>query len=266
MGRGLATDRPQGQSGIAPAGAGAGLTSAKNDADIIFMGHVIEPRHHDAESASPRYRFAEALADAAADGAKSERTRARLQAACCDLLEQAGPSTLIVADICRRAQVAHGTFYLYFRDTRHILHETLTGFVAFLKSTMRKAARAGDGDRIVQTTAAYVALFERNRGLMRCLVSRLEDFPEATAAFEALNRDWATIVAAAIARRAAREGRDDLPPREELLRRAYALGGMVDQYLVALFFGQDAMLASLSRDRDALVRTLSHIWTRGMAP
>lgn len=52
---------------------------------------------------------------------KSERTRGSLQAAACRLLENVPPSELKVSDICRGAGVAHGTFYVYFRDIRHML-------------------------------------------------------------------------------------------------------------------------------------------------
>ena len=41
---------------------------------------------------------------------------------------------------------------------------------------------------------------------------------------------------------------------------------MVDQYLIMLLFGRDRTLASVSRDRDAVVDTLSLIWERGMEP
>lgn len=215
---------------------------------------------------APIHRYADIVADAAADGRKSERTQARLQAATCRLLERIPADGLRVADICREAGVAHGTFYLYFRDTRHILGETLAGFVGFMQETMRHAAREPGVDRGRRTTAAYVALFEENAGLMRCLVSRLDEFPEAGEAFQRLNREWTATVVDSRLRRLAREGRAGTIAREELLRRAYALGGMVDQYLIMLVFGGDATLASVSRDRDAVVETLSLIWERGMEP
>jgi hypothetical protein len=41
---------------------------------------------------------------------------------------------------------------------------------------------------------------------------------------------------------------------------------MVDQYLIALLFGRDQTLSAVSRDREAVVRTLSLIWERGMEP
>ena len=61
-------------------------------------------------------------------------------------------------------------------------------------------------------------------------------------------------------------GRADVIARQELLRGAYVLGGMVDQYLIMLLFGRDRTLASVSRDRDAVVDTLSLFWERGMEP
>lgn len=205
-------------------------------------------------------RFGDALIHGTRMAPKAERTRARLQSAICLLLDDTAPADLKVADIARAAGSAHGTFYTYFPDIRAALAETLTGFVGFLQVRMRDAARAGDTqqDRARQATAAYVQLFEENRGLMRCLVTRLEPFPEASAAFERLNREWTETVVAAWARRSD-------TPRDELLRRAHALGGMVDQYLIMLHFGSDPDLTRISRDRAAVIETLSHIWQQGMS-
>lgn len=211
------------------------------------------------------FRFAVRLVDEAAACRKAERTQARIQAAACRLLDDRTANELKVAEICAEAGLAHGTFYLYFRDVRHLMAETLTGFVAFMQASMRGAARIGGRDRIRASNAAYVALFEENAGLMRCLVSRVDDFPEAAEAFQALNRDWAATVVEARLRQLARAGQA-APPRDELMRRAYALGGMIDQYLIALFFGRDTTLAEISKDRDAVVATLSLIWERGMEP
>lgn len=211
------------------------------------------------------FRFADRLVEQAAAGRKAERTQARIQGAACRLLDDRTANELKVAEICAEAGLAHGTFYLYFRDVRHLMVETLTAFVAFMQASMRGAARIGGRDRIRASNAAYVALFEENAGLMRCLVSRVDDFPEAAEAFQTLNRDWAATVVEARLRQLTRAGQAS-PPREELMRRAYALGGMIDQYLIALFFGRDATLAEISKDRDAVVATLSLIWERGMEP
>lgn len=222
-----------------------------------------------AEAAPSPIAFADALAALGASARKADRTRLRLQEAACRLLDRMPADTVRVADICAEAGVAHGTFYVYFQDLRHLLAETLRAFVDFLQAALHRAARAAGsagGDRVRETTAAYVALFEGNAGLMRCLVSRPEEFPDASDAFQGLNRDWTETVVEARLRQMRRAGQPAPPSREDLLRRAYALGGMVDQYLIMLLFGRDETLAALSGDREAVIDTLSLIWTRGMAP
>lgn len=210
----------------------------------------------------PETAFPAALQFDAAGKRKSDRTRASLLAATCALLSGTSPDALRVSDICARAGVAHGTFYSYFPDVRTLLDVLLQAFVAHVQQAMELAGKSHPRDRVRATTAIYVELFEHNPGLMRCLVSSFDSFPEAATRFQALNRAWAETVAEAAGRRLARSGQS--VPKEELLRRAHALGGMVDQYLVALHFNRDPALAELSRDRDAVVDTLTFIWNRGM--
>ena len=217
----------------------------------------------DIQPASP-LRFSDALLRDTAQARKSDRTRARLQAAVCELLDDAVPADLRVDHVCAAAGTSHGTFYVYFPDIRTLLNATLAAFVAFLETALHTAGRDGQ-DRLRATTRAYVLLFRENRGLMRCLVSRAGDLPEANALFEALNRRWAETVTEAALRHAAASGAPT-PGRDELLRRAYALGGMVDQYLVTLHFGSDETLIALSQDTDAVVDTFATLWARGLAP
>lgn len=222
------------------------------------------------EPPSPDSAFADVLEQAAAGARKAERTRAAIRAAVCRLLDDGPPEHLKVADICRAAGIAHGTFYIYFKDIHAVIGAVLADFVPFVQAVMRAAGRSGGSgaaglDRVRPATAAYVALFARNVGLMRCLTAGLEGFPEAREAFQRLNREWAHTVADAARREAAASGAAT-PDRDELLRRAYALGGMVDQYLVALHVHRDPTLAALSADREVVVDTLTLIWKRGMTP
>ncbi len=212
--------------------------------------------------AAPETDFAALLQRDTCGKRKSDRTRASLMAATCILLADRTPDMLRVSDICNSAGVAHGTFYTYFSDMRRLLDALLQAFVAHVQQAMQAAGKTCTDDRVRATTALYVALFERNPGLMRCLVSGFDSFPEAAARFQALNRAWAETVADAASRKLARSGQS--VPRDELLRRAHALGGMVDQYLVTLHFNRDAALAELSQDREAVIQTLTYIWRRGM--
>lgn len=189
---------------------------------------------------------------------KGERTALRLRAAICALLEAVPLSQLKVQEICGRAGISQGTFYLYFSDRDHLLNAVLEDFVVFVRRRMLDAAR-DSADRAASlhaTTLAYCRVFAANRGLMKILLNHYEDFPQARAIFQGLNRAWIDTVARSIRRRLGDAGLSD----DEIARRTYALGGMVDQYLANLLLARDDSLAAISPDLDTVARTLTEIW------
>lgn len=206
--------------------------------------------------------FADHLAAQADGRSKGERTRAQLQIAACTVLDASGPQELTVASVCGAAGVSNGTFYIYFADRNVLLDSLLAGFVTFLQAAMRAASLRQPEDAPRAATRAYFELFRQNRGLMRCLIHHPEGFPEAQAAYQRLNREWIEAVVGSVERRLGREG---ALSRAELLRRAYALGGMVDQYLSGLLLSQDPNLIEISQDPETVLETLSLIWERGMS-
>ncbi len=206
------------------------------------------------------HRFHEDLAGRAAhpDLRKGERTALRLRAAICALLEDVPLSRLKLQDICTRAAVAPGTFYLYFPDRDQLLNVVLEDFVAFVRRRMLEAAR-GSVDRAASlhaTTLVYCQVFAANRGLMKVLLNHYEDFPQAAAIFQGLNRSWIETVARSIRRRLPRGGPDD----DEIARRCHALGGMVDQYLANLLLTRDPAVMAVSPDLETVAATLTGIW------
>ncbi|MBC2860045.1 TetR/AcrR family transcriptional regulator [Stappia sp. 28M-7] len=209
--------------------------------------------------------YPQALTARAAGRPKGERTRAQIQAAACAVLDRQGPQEFTVSAVCEQAGISNGTFYIYFADRTVLLDDLLVGFVGFLQAAMRVAGSAQPEDPVRAATSAYVELFRRNPGLMRCLVHHLDTLPQAREAFHRLNRDWLETVVAAVERRLHRLGRGEAVDREELLRRAYALGGMVDQYLSALILSQDPALVAISASDEAVIDTLTLIWKRGMS-
>lgn len=205
--------------------------------------------------------FAEFLIEEARSGKKRDRTEAAICAATSRLLDQGALSALTISDICKEANLAVGTFYLYFPDRNALLEKLLLGFIGFIQATMLRASRTTDGkERIWHTTAAYYDLFASNQGLMKCLVSRSEDVPQATRVFQKLNHEWITTVVVSLRRR---KLAPELPD-DEFFRRAYAMGGMVDQYLTALLLNEDPALMRLSASRETTVNTLSELWKKGL--
>lgn len=225
------------------------------------------PQISRARIAAPEfYDYARVLAARSTAETKGQRTAQQIRIATCSLLQSDAVQDLTVATICKAAGVANGTFYLYFPDQTQLLNDLLLGFARFLQASMIRAAHAAPDQSIRTTTRAYGMLFEQNRGLMKCLVHHLDHFAQAREVFHALNRDWIETVVAATQRRLIREGRHDAICPAELRRRAYALGGMTDQYFSSLYLSGEPGLVAVSHDHEAVIDTLTTIWERGLEP
>lgn len=208
------------------------------------------------------------LGDVAKNGRKGARTKAAICVATCHYLDGHSANTLTVSGICKQTGIAHGTFYLHFADRNALLAELLLGFVDFVQIAMRTSTSTststptatGTGDKVRASTEVYYDLFAANRGLMKCLVNRFEDFPEALAAFQKMNHDWVMTVVTAARRR----NPSGPLPEDERIRRAYAMGGMVDQYLTAVLLNNDPTLSPLSQSRAQVIDTLTTLWKKGL--
>lgn len=98
---------------------------------------------------------------------KSDRTRRRILSAAKHLFDRRGFRDTTVDDITRRAEIAHGTFYLYFRGKSEILRELSTVALAEFDSiaTRQFQTRAEVAGLIRETLEVY----QRNRLMMRLL-------------------------------------------------------------------------------------------------
>lgn len=212
--------------------------------------------------------FARVLLQAAkgADLRKTDRTRLKLLAAAADLLAGEGDVVALrVADVASGAGLAHGTFYRYFADRREIVEAVVADFARFLREAMSKVrdGKPGSPERVRATTLVYLRVFRANPGLMRCLMGLGAESDGFRAGFHALNRDWNHRVAAAIAAR--RAEMDDARPvsPDTLLPLAYALGGMIDEFLAQLYLRRDPALAALVDDEETVAALLADLWCRG---
>jgi AcrR family transcriptional regulator len=213
-------------------------------------------------------RFAAVLAAAAGvEGLrKAERTRLRLLAAAADLLADGGEAAALrVADVAAQAGLAHGTFYRYFAHRQAIVETVVADFARYLRDAMTKVrdGRPGSLERVRATTLVYLRLFRSNPGLMRCLMGLGAESEGFRAGFHALNRDWNGRVAAAIAQRRADLAGDRPVSPATLLPLAYALGGMIDEFLAQLYLRRDPALAPLAANEEVVADLLADLWCRG---
>ena len=94
---------------------------------------------------------------------------------------------------------------------------------------------------------------------MQCLLGIGGD-PDFVRHYQDLNRQWYGRMAAAIARRRAPSGTVQSP--SEWLPTAYALGGMVDEFLSQIHLRRDPALSHLADDEAAVADILTDIWWR----
>jgi TetR/AcrR family transcriptional regulator, ethionamide resistance regulator len=195
---------------------------------------------------------------------KTERTRLKLLAAIAARLS-AGieEAALRVADIAAEAGLAHGTFYRYFADRRVAVGALVADFVRFLRDRLAESRDGPPGSRarVRAATLTYVRLFRDNAGLMRCLMSLDNEGAGFRASFHELNRAWNGRAAAAIAHR--RDPVAEAAAVAATLPTAYALGGMIDEFLTQLYLRRDPALAALAGDEAAVADLLTELWCRG---
>jgi len=203
------------------------------------------------------------MADTAAR--KTERTRFRLLAAIAEeLADGVERSDLKVAAVTARAGVAHGTFYRYFEDIGVATEALIEAFSAFLRKRLsgERFGAPGSRERVRATTLVYARLFAENAALMRCLFALGAGDSAFARTYGELNRDWYQRMALAIARRRSAATGERTGPAEALAT-AYALGGMIDEFLAQIHLRGDPALAHLAGDPEAVADLLTELWCRG---
>lgn len=197
---------------------------------------------------------------------KGEITRVRLLAAISARLNTGVlESDLRISDICEDAGVAHGTFYRYFDDRPQAVEVVIGGFVDFLHQGLaaNRSGEPGSPERVKAATLAYVILFRANAGLMRHLMSLSSGNTVSRDRFHDLNRDWYRRVARSIAMRRTQITGSTPESASALLTMAYALGGMVDEFLAQVYLRVDPALKLIGNDEVAVADLLTRVWCHG---
>jgi AcrR family transcriptional regulator len=195
------------------------------------------------------------------DWPKGERTRFRLKIAAVSALAEGGYQDLKVSDICRRAHVALGTFYIYFTDKSVIAAEALLDFGDALYLQAQSVARgSSDYQAILMTNQFFAAAYQRNCGLVRCLIQIEDLVPEFRARWRERRLRWIKKIASSMARRS---GHPEIPDTL-FMQIAYALEGMVFQYLYDVFVRQEPILQRHAGSSEHIADLLSVLWYRAV--
>lgn len=191
---------------------------------------------------------------------KGDRTRHRLRIAAAEALEADGFQGLKVGEICARADVAQGTFYVYFRDKIEIAVDVLTGFIDSLYEAVGEVARGKDDFESVRlSNLFFLKVYTANRGLMRCHVQMLSQEPAFAAVWLPRHRQWQERLARSIERRTG--GR---LAGARALAVAAALEGMVFNHLYSAVVMSDELADDDGTRAAEMAEMLAILWYRAV--
>ncbi|MDR3511680.1 MAG: TetR/AcrR family transcriptional regulator [Caulobacteraceae bacterium] len=196
---------------------------------------------------------------------KGQRTRERLKIATAKVLEQRGYHAMRVSDITASAEVAEGSFYMYFKDKTDASITVLTEFLhSFLNLEVKTAGHRSAFDAIRATNRRWLSVCRANAGLMRCILQVGDEEPAFARLSQHANRTWYERVVQGLSRR--RGGAD----AEPTFLAAYLLGGMMDELVRRLIIYPDPELhqlaAAMDADDDAMADAAAVIWLRVFYP
>lgn len=184
---------------------------------------------------------------------KRVRTRARLLAAAAAELTAKGYGGLTVDGICAAADMARGTFYLYYTDRAKIAVAVYRMFWTAVYQLRPRLRGRSIEERIRVTNAFYLALYARNAAFLAGQASLARDRPDFAIWHDQMNHRWSLVVAANMP--------GDLP-REEKVLRARALTAMADEMLSNIFTARTPSLRHWADHPERLADSLTAIWTR----
>jgi AcrR family transcriptional regulator len=211
----------------------------------------------------------EKYADHLADGmtslsfaSKGDRTKYRLKIAAARALEEIGYQDVKVSDFCTYAEVALGTFYVYYRDKNEIATEVVLDFVEHLYDQARQVGRGtGEFEAILNTNRFFVAAYRANPGLMQCHLQLQSQLPEFREIWRPRHSKWIEKLARSIARRG--NYSEGMPGSAVAV--AHALEGMVFHYLYSVIVSRDSLFDEEDVSRaDDLALMLSTLWYRAV--
>lgn len=193
---------------------------------------------------------------------KGDRTKFRLKIAAAKALEEIGYQDVKVSDICTYAEVALGTFYVYYRDKNEIAIEVVLDFVDHLYNKAREVGHGtGEYEAILNTNRFFLAAYRVNPGMMQCHVQLNSQLEEFRVVWRPRHRAWIENLARSISRRG-NYGKD-MPGTARSV--AHALEAMVFNYLYSVIVTRDPLVDEEGLDYvDELAQMLSTLWYRAV--
>jgi AcrR family transcriptional regulator len=190
---------------------------------------------------------------------RGKATRKRLKEAAILVLERHGYRNMRLQDVAEEADLNFSLFYHYFASKAELTYEILSEFVeSFVAVDTHNVVRRDPFSAIYAANEIIANVYANSPGMMRCLVHFDEEESKFSDIFRTASLDWHTKIAKSMHKRF-----PEIPADEQtLLLVAYALGGMVDNFLFERFVDRNPVLVAAFPDPSSAARFLAIIWYR----
>lgn len=187
---------------------------------------------------------------------RGEATRQRLLAAARSVFEARGYAGATVADVAKRAGVAHGTFYKYFESKDDVFRELTNQIVTAMFERTRRHEPAPDAvTRIALANWRYIEAFREDAEFLAIVWQAVMAEPEYRDFWLNVRGRWADTVERWVDREIRAGTADD---RLDARVAARALGLMMESFLQHWF-----VLGERYDERTALA-TLTQLWVNAL--
>jgi len=188
-------------------------------------------------------------------------TQRQLLAAAVAVFEEKGYQGTTVGAITDRANTAHGTFYLYFRNKEDAFCQVIEGVVLGEFAVEALGSPAKDPRATIEASLRnFVAVYHRHEGLWRALMEGMLASPRVQQLWLELRRDLVLQLSAAFE---AQQATGALRPFAPTLA-AHALAAMTEWSAFTYFLLDEPAGAGGRGEPEELVATLSDLWYRSV--
>lgn len=191
----------------------------------------------------------------------AESTQQKLKASALKVLEESGLTNFRIADVIARAQVARGTYYLYYKDASDVLRALALDFVEGLENDLNSLPVVVSINTLISGVMnTYVQYIVQHRVAAALTFQLASSDPEVMQRFDAMIQRWADNAASAIVHTKASS-----ESRAELARLSLAMICMLEGYFRYALRGDNVPAAALQRDAKTSTDIFIKIWTRAVS-
>ena len=187
---------------------------------------------------------------------QAAETRERMLGSARDVFADRGYQAASVGAITKRADTAHGTFYLYFKNKDDAFGQVLHTIQEQITTDSRAALSEDRFDSLAGAIRGFLVVFVQYRGLMRAFLEGMMLSPEIEASWRAMRADFTTRIAHRLEREHAAGAVRTLDP----LAAAQALSSMAEWYAFTHLVLGDPTSPTTEDDVDDAVATLADLW------